>query len=346
VPFVTSSRLAAQQPQLSPAEHEIIGRSFEQPQASAYPVPMPADVKLEVLPVLGNVYLIAGAKSNIAAQVGVDGVMLVDSATADRSDEILKAIKVLSRNPIGYIVNTTFDPDHFGGNEKLAAAGQNPTVAERALQGPGSFVNQGFGGGGPDRGNGAIIFAHENTLNRMSAPTGETSTIPFAMWPTNTFFTDKKTLTFNDEAVELLHAPKAYTDGDVMVYFRKSDVIATGDVINTVGYAPFDPKRGGSIKGVLSALNDVIDVTVPRFNQQGGTRVIPGHGRILNEADVVEYRDMITIIHDRVKLGIDKGMTLAQIKAQRPTLDYDGLYSTQALSGDAYVELIYNDLKK
>ncbi len=130
-----------------------------------------------------------------------------------------------------------------------------------------------------------------------------------------------------------------------MVFFRRSDVIAAGDVINTYAYPSFDPKRGGSITGVLSALNDVVDIAIPRFNQQAGTRIVPGHGRILNEADVVEYRDMTTIIHDRVKLGIEKGMALAQIQAQQPTLDYDGLYSTPALSGAMYVEAIYADLK-
>ena len=339
--------MQAQQPQLTKEEQSIISRSMEQPQPSAYPVPMPPDVKLDVLPVLGNVYLIAGGKSNITVQIGDEGVMLVDTATLESSDQVLKAIGVLSKHPISYIVNTTFDPDHYGGNDKLGNAGRNPTLAQRGLTGPGSVVPQAAGGGGgqPGRQEGAIIFSHENLLNRMSAPTGSESAVPFAMWPSNTFFTPKKTLTFNDEPIELLHVPAAKTDGDLMVFFRHSDVIASGDVINTYTYPPFDPKLGGSIKGVLSALNDIIDIAVPRFNQQGGTRIVPGHGRILNEADVVEYRDMVTIIHDRVKLAVDKGMTLAQLKAQKPTLDYDGLYSTPALTGEMYVEAIYNELK-
>jgi len=342
-----TAAIHAQQPKLTRAEEAIVARSMEQPQPSAYPVAMPPDVKLEVLPVLGNVYLLAGAKSNVVVQIGEEGTFVVDTATADRSDEIVKAIGVLTRRPVSYIVNTGFDPDHFGGNEKISDAGLNPTLNQPNLTGPGSRQAGGFGGGGqPGRQEGAIIFAHENTLNRMSAPTGEKSLYPIAMWPTNTFFTDKKTMWFNDEPIELIHAPAAHTDGDVMVFFRHSDVIAAGDVINTFGYAPFDPKLGGTIKGVLSALNDIIDIAVPRFNQQGGTRIVPGHGRILNEADVVEYRDMITIIHDRVKLGIEKGMTLAQIKAQQPTLDYDGLYSTKELTGDMYVEAIYNELAK
>jgi glyoxylase-like metal-dependent hydrolase (beta-lactamase superfamily II) len=336
----------AQHLPLTPAERMVIARSMEQPQPSAYPVPMPPDVTLQVLPVLGNVYLIAGGKTNVAVQVGDDGVMLVDSATADISGQILKAVGVLSKRPIEYIVNTTFDPDCFGGNGILSKAGRNPTTNLAGLAGPGSRVPQNQGGGGAPRQEGALIFAHENLLNRMSAPSGEKSALPFELWPSNTFFTNRKALTFNDEPIELVHIPAAYTDGDVMVFFRKSDVIAAGPVIDTAGYAPFDPARGGSIKGVLSALNDVIDIAVPRFNQQAGTRIVPGKGRIMNEADVVEYRDMITIIHDRVKFGIDKGMTLAQIQAQQPTLDYDGLFSTPALTGEKYVEMIYNELKK
>jgi cyclase len=344
-----TSAIYAQQPPLTNAERMVIARSMEQPQPSAYPVAMPAGVNLEVLPVLGNVYLIAGAKSNVVAQVGDDGVLLVDSANPEMSEQIVKAVGVLSKRDISYIVNTTFDPDHYGGNDNVGKAGWNPTLAKPALTGPGTRPpqnNAGGGGGAPQRQESAIVFAHENLLNRMSAPTGESSAVPFALWPSNTFFTPRKTLTFNDEPIELWHVAAAQTDGDLMVLFRKSDVIAAGDVINTVAYPSFDPKKGGSIKGVLSALNDIIDIAVPRFNQQAGTRIVPGHGRILNEADVVEYRDMITIIHDRVKLGIDKKMTLAQIKAQQPTLDYDGLYSTPALTGEKYVEMIYADLTK
>jgi glyoxylase-like metal-dependent hydrolase (beta-lactamase superfamily II) len=345
--IVCAVALQAQQPRLSPAEQSILSRSMEQPQPSAYPVPMPPDVTLEVLPVLGNVFLIAGGPSNVTVQVGEEGVFVVDTATPAISDQVLKAIRVLSSRPISYIVNTGFDPEHFGGNELIAAAGQNPTVAAQALAGAGSRVLQPVGavGAAPQRQQGAVIFGHENTLNRMSAPTGESAAVPFALWPTNTFFTAKKTVAFNGEPIEMVHAASAHTDGDLLVFFRHSNVVAAGDVINANTFAPFDPKRGGSIAGVLSALNDIIDIAVPTFNQQGGTRIVPGHGRILNEADVVEYRDMTTIIHDRVKLAVDKGMTLEQLLAQQPTLDYDGLYATPAMTGAMYVEAIYNELK-
>ena len=325
-------------------------RSMEQPQPSAYPVKLPDGNTLEMLPVLGNVYMLAGGASNIAVQVGNEGVLVVDTATVASSDMVLQAIRTVTTRPIAYIITTSPDPDHFGGNEKIGNAGQNPTQAPRGLAGPGSIPPDNNGGGGNNPGQlrpmGAIVFAHENTLNRMSAPTGEKSEVPFALWPSNTFFTSRKTLYFNDEPIELHYAPNAHTDGDVMVFFRKSDVIATGDVISTLGYPMLDLKKGGGIEGELAALNAVIDIAVPHFNQQGGTRIVPGHGRILNEADVVEYRDMVTIIHDRVKLGIGKGMSLAQIKAQKPTLDYDGLYSRPGWTGDMFVDAIHADLSK
>jgi glyoxylase-like metal-dependent hydrolase (beta-lactamase superfamily II) len=339
-------RVHAQQ---SATDLMIQSRSQEQPQSSARRIALPAGNPLVVFPVQGNVFMIAGAPGNIAVQIGDEGVLLVDAGTAEMSDKVLEAVHALTERPISYIVDTTPDKDHYGGNEKLGLAGVNPTVAPRGLTGPGSTAveNQG-GGNNPQslRPQGAIVFAHENLLNRMSAPTGETPLEPFALWPTSTFFTRSKTISFNDEAIEMLHAAAAHSDGDVMAFFRKSDVIATGDVINALQYPYFDHKRGGSIHGVLEALNDVIELTVPRFNQMGGTRVIPGHGRLLNEADVVEYRDMMTIIHDRVKLGIEQGKTLAQITALRPTLDYDGLYSVPAWTGDMLVAAIDEELRQ
>ena len=363
--LVSAERAAAQQqpaqqgqpesPMLSVVEQLMRTRSQEQPQSSMRKIELPPGNDLEVLHVEGQVYMIAGGatRSNIAVQVGPEGVFLVDAATEDVSDKVLQAIRVLSKGPINYIVTTTADPDHYGANAKIGGAGQNPTIGPptlggRVVGGGGAQDGQGGGGNNPNalRPSGAIVFSHENTLNRLSAPTGQEAAAPFALWPTSTFFTPIKTVHYNDEPVELKYAPNAHTDGDVMVFFRKSDVIASGDVINTLGYPMIDLKRGGGIAGALDALNEIIEMTVPRFNQQGGTKVVPGHGRILNEADVVEYRDMNTIIRDRVKLGIDKNMTLDQIKKMGPTLDYDGLYSRPGWTGEMFVEAIYNDLRR
>jgi len=178
----------------------------------------------------------------------------------------------------------------------------------------------------------------------MSGLKGEPARMPYGVWPHDTFYTNLKQLYFAGEVVEMRHMPAAHTDGDLIVWFRKSDVVATGDIFSTVTYPIIDRKRGGSIQGVLDALNQILDITFPAFNNQGGTLVVPGHGRICNESDVAEYRDMMTIIRDRIRLMADKKMSLAQVKAAGPTKDYDGVYSTPAWTGDLLVEAIYAEL--
>jgi cyclase len=329
-------------------------RSQEQPQPSARHIPLPPGNPLEVLYVHGNVYMIAGGPSNVAVQIGSEGVLLVDTLTEELSEPLLQAVRVLSDGPISYIVNTTPNPDHYGGNALIGAAGQNPTIAERDLTGRVSGRAAGerrddTPGGGPGaalRPSGAIVFAHERLYLRMSAPTGATPAEPFALWPTSTFFTRQKTISFNDEPIEMLHQPAAHTDADLMVFFRTSDVLAVGDVINTLQYPVFDTNRGGSIRGLLDGLNEIIRITVPRFNQMAGTRVIPGHGRILNEADVVEYRDMMTIIYERVRDAANDGKSLAEIQAMQPTLEYDPLYSAPGWTGDMLIEAIHGEVTR
>ena len=359
-PMVFGPTAAQVLQRVGPPDSDLLvsGRSIEQPQLSAYPLEVPADLGLEILPLQGNVFMIASPGGNTVVQVGRDGVFVVDPGPEARAEKTLQAIRIITKAPIGYLLNTTADRDTYGANEKIAAAGQNPTVAPQGLGGPNAPPADQFGiaqqaqagaapagGGQPQRQQSAIIFAHENLLNRMSAPTGSTAAEPTGMWPTNTFFTLRKTLWYNDEALEFIHEPSAHTDGDVMLFFRKSDAIAAGPIIDTFAYPVPDAKRGGSIAGILKGLNDIIDVAVPKYNQQGGTKIAPGRGRILNEADVVEYRDMMTIIRNRVKDYVDKGMTLQQAQAIGPTLEYDPLYSTPKFTGQQLVETIYNDLK-
>jgi len=155
-----------------------------------------------------------------------------------------------------------------------------------------------------------------------------------------TFFTADKEIYFNNEAIQLLYQPGAHTDGDVVVFFRKSDVIAAGDVFITTGYPVIDRARGGSIQGFIDGLNRIIDVAIPKDKEEGGTYVVPGHGRLADEADVVEYRDMATIVRDRIQDLIRRGLNLDAVKAARPTLDYDGRYGDP----DRFVEAIYSDL--
>jgi len=286
------------------------------------------DGPVELLPVQGSVFLIStGSSSNIAAQIDDQGVFLVDSGRLEVSDEVLAQVRKLTSGPIKAIVNTTTDADHIGGNEKLAKTG-TPLFSLAFTDAPQ-----------------AQIFAHEKALNQISAPTGRTSTVPHALWPTDTFAGEKQKIFFNHEPIELLHAP-GHTAGDAIVWFRRSDVIATGDAYSTTSYPRFDPSRGGTMQGVLNVLNRVIDIAVAEFNQQGGTRVIPGHGRISNQSDVVEYRDMATIVRDRVRDAMNAGKSLEQIKAAKVTLEYDGLYSNPGYTGAMFIEAVYNDLRR
>jgi glyoxylase-like metal-dependent hydrolase (beta-lactamase superfamily II) len=190
----------------------------------------------------------------------------------------------------------------------------------------------------------AQIYAHEAALKRLS---GGGASAPVASWPSDTFFTAKHTLYFNGDPIELLHQPAAHTDGDIMVWFRKNDVIAAGDVFTPDRFPMIDLARGGSVQGMLDALNTLIDLTIPRYNQQGGTMVIPGHGRIANESDVVEYRDMATIVRDRIRRMIDRRMSLDEVLAANPVRDYEGIYDrAREWTKEMFVEAVYRDLSR
>src|SRR5712691_10668243 len=287
-------------------------------------------VDVHVLHVQANVYMLVGAGGNITLQVGDEGVLLVDTSFEQMSDKVVAAIRSLSDKPIRYIINTHAHPDHVGGNAPIAKSGA--TIAGG---------NMGVGAN-----TGASILAHENVLNRMTAPTGQQAPTPAAAWPTDTYFTKKKELFFNGEAIEIIHQPAAHTDGDSLVFFRRSDVLSSGDLFGTITYPVIDLERGGNIQGIVDALNTILDITIPKDKQEGGTYVIPGHGRLCDEADVLEYRDMVTIIRDRIQDLVKKGMTLEQVKAARPTLDYDGRYGakTGPWTTDMFIDAVYRNL--
>jgi cyclase len=288
---------------------------------------------LDVLPVQANVYLIAGAGGNITVQIGDTGVLLVDTGLAPMSDKVIAAIRKLSSKPLQYIINTHFHADHTGGNVAIRQAGVTITGANVT-------------GNLTDARAGAQIVAHENVLNRMSAPTGKESPTPPDAWPTETYVTGQKEVFFNEEPVIAMYQPAAHTDGDSIVFFRHSDVISTGDIFVTTSFPFIDIEHGGSIQGELDALNRIIDLAVPKHEEEGGTYIVPGHGRICDEFDVVEYRDMVTIIRDRVQAAIKKGQTLEQVKAAHFTKDYDARYDTKTGIGSAdnFIEAVYKSL--
>ena len=291
---------------------------------------------LEILPVQGNLHMIVGAGSNIAVQIGDEGAFVVDSGGAGQSQRLLAAVSRLTNRPIRFLVNTNADGDHIAGNEIIVKS-------QRGTRGP---QPGGGGGGAPGQNVGVVTVAHENAFNRMSTGSQGVPPLTGDALPASTFFTPRKDLFSNGEPVQLISQPTAHTDGDILVFFRKSDVVATGDVFVTTSYPVIDTARGGSVQGVIDALNAIIELTVPERNQMGGTRVIPGHGRICNEADVVDYRDMVTIIRDRVQEMAKKGMTVQQIKAARPSLEYDGLYgaTTGNWTTDMFLETVYREI--
>jgi glyoxylase-like metal-dependent hydrolase (beta-lactamase superfamily II) len=170
--------------------------------------------------------------------------------------------------------------------------------------------------------------------------------LPSAALPTDTFFNARKDMLFNGDAIQMFHQPAAHTDGDLLVHFRRADVLATGDLFTTVMYPFIDEANGGTIDGYIKALNNIIAITVPSNVNEGGTMVVPGHGRLTDEQDVVEYRDMVTIIRDRIREYVTRGMTLDQVKARKPTLDFDPRYGmdTGFWTTSMFIEVIYKQM--
>jgi len=295
-------------------------------------IALPLCAQIEVLPVQGNIYLIAGAGANITLQLGDNGVLVVDTGLAPMSDRVLAEIGKLSRKPLRYVINTAAPEDHTGGNEAFSKAGGTSTTVN-IVNTPGQTASQAI-----------KIVGHEGILDRMSASENGKPARASLAWPTDTFFDDPKEFYFNGESVQVLHQPAGITDGDSLVYFRRSDVVSTGDIFMTTGYPKIDLASGGSIQGVLDSLNRILDITIPAHHEEGGTMVIPGHGRICDEADVMEYRDMLTVIRDRVRAMLKNGSTLAQVQASHPTMDYDGLYKVSPQVADAFVATVYKSL--
>jgi glyoxylase-like metal-dependent hydrolase (beta-lactamase superfamily II) len=283
---------------------------------------------IEVIHVRGNVYMFASDEGNITVQVGEyrdnDGMLMVDTGSTSMTERVQAELHKLTNKPLLYIVNTSADSEHVGGNAVLSKGG---LVRGGANNGPrAAEVN---------------IYAQDNALTRLSAPEAH---MPALALPTMSF--DRlKDFTFNGEAIQIFSEAPAHTDGDSIVFFRGSNVISAGEIFSTVGYPVIDMTHGGNIQGEVKALNHLLELTVPEISQEGGTMVIPGHGRLCDEADVTEYRDMVTIIRDRIAELIKKGKSLSEVEAARVTLDYDGRYSQPAWTGEMFVASIYNSLK-
>ncbi len=309
---------------------------------------------IRVLPVSGNIYVLVGGGANIVASVGKDGVLLVDTGITSMSDKIIAKVQELSRHvtaspipqkscvgivqgcawwnssgflattaapamprPIVGIINTSFDSDHTGGNAAIAAIGRSH-IGVAAQE--------------------AWIMSHESAPPRQGLPPGGL--------PTETYSGAYKKLNFfNGEGVVIWHQPVAHTAGDSIVQFRESEVLATGDVFNMAGYPVIDIGKGGNVQGIIDVLNWILDTAVVEHMMEGGTMIIPGHGRIADSADVAYYRDMVTIIRDRVREMIRRGMTLQQIQAAKLTRDYDPRFDRNpAWTSQMFIEAVYRSL--
>ncbi len=301
-------------------------------------IPTGNDGQVHILPVRGNVSMLVGAGGNITVQAGDDGVLMVDAGMASMSDKVLAAVRTISRRPLRYIINTNERDEHTGGNDAIAATGS--TIPFRRQD----DARVSDGRLGRDRAN---VISFLTVFHRMSAPTGEVAPRPEEAWPDNTYSTPQKKLYFNDEPVLIMHVP-SNTDGNSIVHFRLADVVSVGDLVDLTGYPFIDVKAGGSVQAIVEGLNRVIDITVPNRKSEAGTLVIPGHGRLADQPDVVYYQQMVAIVRDRVKDMIGRGMTLEQVKAARPTRDYDSRYGrdTGSWTTDMFVEAAYASLKK
>jgi len=292
-------------------------------------------IELDVQRVSGNVHMIVGAGGNTTVFTGPEGVMVVDTSFAPMSGRLLDAIRKLSDQPIRWVVNTHVHADHLGGNEAIAKAGRT-----RA----GGNVVGDLGAAATST---ARIIAHENVLLRLSMPAPGEPPVPSAALPTDTFFNARRDMLFNDEVIQMFHQPNAHTDGDILIHFRKADVVTTGDLFTTVMFPFIDAPNGGTVDGYIKALNNILAITVPSNVNEGGTLVIPGHGRLSDEQDVIEYRDMLTIVRDRIREYVKRGMTLEEVRAKKPTLDFDARYGIDAefWSTARFIETIYNQMR-
>jgi cyclase len=337
----------------------------------------PRDGQVHVLPVQGNIYMLVADGTNITASIGRDGISVVNTGSAQMSEKILAALNDLSKNTVNapmpntcfgancpsafgqpawsspyfnafiasprppqgmrFVFNTSASPEHAGGNEKIAAAANFKRAGGAG----------GFGDAVRQLGTSATIVARQEVLDRLS---NSKPAAPEGAWPTDTYFDEFYKLTeyVNGEPVILYHAPAANTDGDSFVLFRHSEVIAAGNLLSSISYPVIDVEKGGTINGVIGGLNSILDVAVPEYRGQGGTWIVPSHGRLSDTADVASYRNMLVIIRDRVADLKKKGMTLEQVKAARPTLDFDGRYGaiTGSWTTDMFISAVYRTLQE
>ncbi len=311
--WVMAAGAATMYPEFAPRLESAGDQTVAAVPADVAPLESPPE-GIRSMHVKGNVWAIFGAAGNITVQIGDEGVLVVDTGGSEAAADVREEIRRLAGDrPIRYVVSTHFHADHTGGNVLLANEPRQQ----------------------------AAVIAHENVGLRLVETGADAGNLIM-----DTFYGDSKAIYFNGEPIEIIHVPAAHTDGDAIVFFRGSDVVSVGGVISTTSFPSFSTSQGGSVNGLLAALNRILDITVAETRAQGGTIVVPGHGRLYDEADVAEYREMLTIIRDRIQHAIDNGESLSDVKRSRPALDYAGVFGAAdgPWTTDAFIEAIYRDL--
>ena len=270
-------------------------------------------IQIETVKVTDGVYMLVGGGGNIGVSVGDDGILLIDSQVIQVAEKIKDSVAGIHSGPIRFVINTHFHFDHSGGNEPLKEAG-------------------------------AYLLAHDNVRKRMKQEWShwlfDYKIPPF---PENalpgTTFTDSITLHLNGDEIHAVHLENAHTDTDVVVYFRKANVIHMGDINFAGGYPFIDIPHGGSTGGYISALDKVIGMI------DESTIVIPGHGALSNRAELQAYRDMMSTIRDRISGYVEEGKTVEEVLESKPTADFDERFSKQ-MPSDTFVKIVFDDISK
>jgi glyoxylase-like metal-dependent hydrolase (beta-lactamase superfamily II) len=290
------------------------------------------DHTLSLFHVKGQVYVIAGSNVNVTVQIGDEAVVFVDTLAPEYVDEMMSLIREVSNSPVRYVISTALDPIHLAGNDAISNLGY------RGFGGRGAGVDVAIGGNT----SGVTLLAHENVLNRFYLAENDVESLTL----TTTYFTPTFDFYMNDEGIAIYHMPNAHTDGDSIIFFRSSDVVSLGDLLVQGQFPDVDIVSGGSVNGFIEALNFTLELMIPGVNAEGGTYVVPGHGRVGDEIDVVEYRNMLVIVRDRIQYQLEQGMGLNQVVASNPTLDYNTEYGglRGGPSSTEFITAIYQSL--
>jgi cyclase len=275
-------------------------------------MPKPEDVEVQVIPLESNLHMLMGIGGNIALLTGPDGTFMVDDDLKPMADKIKAAIATISDQPVTILLNTHWHFDHSGGNELFGA-------------------------------DGAVIVAHDNVRARMSTEQYSrffNTTRPPSPDVALPVMTYDSTATFhlNGEVARAVHMPPAHTDGDSIVFFSNANVVHLGDVFFNGMYPFIDIDGGGSIEGIIAAVDEIL----PMLQQD--TRIIPGHGPLGTVEDLQAYRAMLALVTARIRLLIDEGKTEEEVVALQPTVNFDRDWAWQFLPPDRWVAVVYASL--